>query len=337
MFTLQVPPPQSGGLILSYKCNSRCKHCMYACSPDWPADWISRQDLETCLDQLSGRIQPSMFGPESIDLASGLHYTGGEPFLNFELLLTAVQIGEQRGIPSTFVETNGNWCVDQTDAEDKLTRLKEAGLKGLMISVNPFLLEHVPFDRTRLCVQAGRTVFGDSCVVYQQFFYNQFCEMELEGTIDFGRYLEEAGTQSLRYVEVIPMGRLPFTLGTLFKRKPAETFFKQSCRQTVQSPHHVHVDNYGNYMPGFCGGLSLGDARTLDNVLKGVELDRRPVLAAVANRLEHLYRLGEDHGYRERPEGYVSGCHLCLDIRRHLAQVTDEFAELSPARLYEQI
>ena len=32
--------------MLSYKCSAACKHCMYACSPQWEADWISEADLE---------------------------------------------------------------------------------------------------------------------------------------------------------------------------------------------------------------------------------------------------------------------------------------------------
>ena len=41
------------------------------------------------------------------------------------------------------------------------------------------------------------------------------------------------------------------------------------------------------------------------------------------------------HGYQERPEGYVSPCHLCLDIRRHL--VERDFEELNPREFYRQL
>ena len=46
MSRVRVPRPISGGLLLTYKCSAACRHCMYACSPKWRADWISGEDLE---------------------------------------------------------------------------------------------------------------------------------------------------------------------------------------------------------------------------------------------------------------------------------------------------
>lgn len=43
---LEIPQPMSGGLMLSYRCNAACGHCMYACGPDWEEGWIDRGDLE---------------------------------------------------------------------------------------------------------------------------------------------------------------------------------------------------------------------------------------------------------------------------------------------------
>ena len=105
-----IPAPASGGLVLSYKCNAACLHCMYACRPQWNADWISEEDLESILGQLAPHIEPAPYGPEQMSLSHGLHFSGGEPFLNFELLCRAVEVSREKGIPSTFVETN---CLDR--------------------------------------------------------------------------------------------------------------------------------------------------------------------------------------------------------------------------------
>ena len=146
MNKLYIPEPVSGGILLSYRCTSECKHCMYACSSKWRGDWISEENLEKILIQLSGKIKRNVFGSDSVGINSGLHFTGGEPFLNFELLLKAVEMAHKLGIPSTFVETNCFWCIDEENAKQKLTQLKDAGLKGILISVNPFILEQVPFE-----------------------------------------------------------------------------------------------------------------------------------------------------------------------------------------------
>ena len=334
---LAVQEPISGGLLLSYKCSGTCKHCMYNCSPDWSADWISEADITNYLSQLSATIRPSPYGQDSIDLNSGLHFTGGEPFLNFQLLMQATRIARELDIPSTFVETNCYWCGNDEVTEEKLRQLKDVGLKGMMISVNPFILEYVPFERTARAIRLGKKVFGQNAFVYQSFFYRQFQQLAIESTLSLEDYVEKAGLGSFDYAEMIPMGRFPYKLGHLFKRQKAKSFFHQSCGKRLTSPYHIHVDNYGNYMGGFCGGISLGDAHDLSLIFRGIDLDKRPVLKALVAGIEPLHKLGQGFGYEEIPEGYVSACHLCMDIRKHMVQQTEEFVELRPKEIYEHI
>ncbi|MHC4498417.1 MAG: radical SAM protein [Planctomycetota bacterium] len=337
MKKLIVPEPVSAGLLLSYKCDSGCRHCMYGCSPKWDADWLSEADMTSYLSQLSARIKSSPYGARHVDLNSGLHFTGGEPFLNFDLLAIAARTAHELGFPSTFVETNCNWCKSDNITEDRLRQLKDAGLDGMMVSVNPFVLEHVPFARTQRAIRIGKKVFGKNAMVYQRFFYSQFMESGIDGTLSFEDYIRKAGIESLHYAELIPMGRFPYKLAHLFGKRKAETFFNQSCRHQLTSPYHIHIDNYGNYIGGFCAGISLGDAHQLDAIFKGVDLDKRPVLNALVTGMEHLYRLGKEFGYEDLPDGYASACHLCMDIRKHLVRQTDEFQELAPRQIYSRI
>jgi hypothetical protein len=263
--------------------------------------------------------------------------TGGEPFLNFDLLLRAAEIAHEAGIPSTFVETNCYWCANDAVTEDRLRQLDKAGLNGVMVSVNPFILEHVPFERTDRAVRIGKKVFGQGLMVYQGFFYRQFSKLGIDGTVSFEDYIRKVGFESLRYAELIPMGRMPFKLGHLFAKQEAESFFNISCKARLTSPYHIHIDNYGNYIGGFCGGISLGDAHDLDLILAGVDLDKRPVLRALVAGMKELHKLGKEFGYEDLPQGYVSACHLCTDIRKHFVQQTDEFEELRPKEIYSHI
>jgi hypothetical protein len=150
-------------------------------------------------------------------------------------------------------------------------------------------------------------------------------------------YVEKAGLGSFDYAEMIPMGRFPYKLGRLFKRQKAESFFGQSCEARLASPYHIHIDNYGNYMGGFCGGISLDDAHDLSLIFRGIDLDERPVLKALVAGIEELYKLGQEFGYEDLSEGYVSVCHLCTDIRKHIVQQTEEFDELRPKSIYTHI
>ena len=338
MTRLPIPQPVSGGIFLSYKCSSKCKHCMYACSPRWKADWISRDDGEKVLVQLSNAFRESYpSGFDRVGLNLGLHFTGGEPFLNFGLLLDLVKIAARLQIPSTFVETNCFWSVDDETTRSKLAQLKDAGLDGILISVNPFITEYVPFERTKRAIRISEEVFGANVMVYQESFRHQFERLGMKGTLPLEAYFQRAGASSLQYVELIPMGRACYELGHQFRKHSPSYFFGQSCREELTRPWHVHVDNYCNYISGYCGGISLGDARDLDSICQGIELDDLPIIAKLVSPggIEQLYRFGvEEFSYKELEEGYVSKCHLCVDIRRHISQQTAQFKELRPLEFY---
>ena len=341
MTRLPIPRPVSGGIFLSYKCSSKCKHCMYACSPNWKADWISHIDAERVLVQLSKALKKSYpSGSNQVNLNLGLHFTGGEPFLNFDLLLDLVKIAARLQIPSTFVETNCFWSIDDETTRSKLTQLKDAGLHGILISVNPFILEYVSFERTKRAIRISEEVFGANVMVYQEFFHRQFEGLTINSRLPFEAYLQRAGHRSLQYVELIPMGRACYQLGHLFNKHSPDRFSGESCREELTRRWHVHVDNYCNYISGYCGGISLGDARDLDSICQGLELDDLPIIARLVSPrgIEELFRFGiAEFGYRELEEGYVSKCHLCVDIRKHISEQTDEFKELRPLEFYRSL
>jgi hypothetical protein len=248
---------------------------MYACSPKWKGDWIAKEDLEEVLSQLAGRIRPSPWGDQAISLNYGLHFTGGEPFLNFELLVEAVEMAEELKIPSTFVETNCFWCSNDETTRERLRLLKGAGLKGILISVNPFYAEYVPFERTERCIRISQEVFGANVAVYQVAYYNRFKRLGIKERISLEDYLELAkGERLTEQVELFLMGRAARQLREFYPTYPAHRFFNEPCQPPFLREWHNHFDNYGNFMPGYCGGISLGHWRNLDTLEKeGIDLE----------------------------------------------------------------
>ena len=109
--------------------------------------------MRRILSQLSDKIVSAPYGERSVGVNYGLHFTGGEPFLNYPLLVKAVELAEEYDIPSVFVETNSFWCANPEVCEERLRELKEAGLDGILISVNPFLVEYTPFERMDLAIE----------------------------------------------------------------------------------------------------------------------------------------------------------------------------------------
>jgi len=307
---------------------------MYACSPRWKADWISEGDAERILSQLSERLRGKYAYPGSIGVNTGIHFTGGEPFLNFGLLLKVTEMAHRLEIPSTFVETNCFWCRDDQTTRERLTQLKASGLDGILISANPFIIEQVPFERTERAARISREVFNGNVMVYQGFFFDQFRRLGLKGTLPFEEYIKKAG-HGLRCAELLPSGRFPYKLAFLYRKYPVDHFLGESCSRELIRDWHIHIDNYCNYVPGYCGGISLGDARDLHMICQGIDLDELLVLKALLTGMEELYELGKRFGYEEQV-GYISKCHLCLDIRRYLAK-HGQFRELEPKELYEHL
>jgi hypothetical protein len=338
-----IPQPTSGGLILSYKCSAECRHCIYACSQRWNADCISEENLEKILRQLSGKMLSSPLGPRTTSLNHGLHFTGGEPFLFFDLLCKAVEMAEKFRIPSTFVETNCFWAVDDRTTKEKLKLLREKGLRGIMISVNPFYLEYVPFERTKRAARISIDIFGGNTMVYQLEYYRRFIQMDIHDKMPFSEYLKlETKEDLLKNVEFFIMGRAPYLLGNLLKEyvspKPAAQYLTERCSPSFLRSWHNHFDNYGNYMPGFCGGISLGDCRELDRLLsKGIDTAEYPVLGFLMDEnMKGLFDFAGGYGFRESDEGYFSKCHLCMDMRGHLA-MNGDFKELRPKVFYTHL
>lgn len=349
MSRLYVPKPFSAGVLLTYKCTNECRHCMYACSPKWGSDWIDLKSAEKILETFSKSFReyyPEDFNQVGVNI--GLHFTGGEPFLNFDLLLKLVEAASSHSIPSIFVETNCFWCINDNVTEEKLTELKKSGLDGILISANPFVVEQTPFERIERAAKISRRIFGRNTIIYQESFFNQMMSIGLKGTISFEEYLLIMSKRDplglyygLSYPSMLLMGRLPYRLGHLYRKRPAREFFGESCLEELTRNWHVHVDNYYNYITGYCAGISLGDARELETLCQdGIDLDEHPIIGRLTS-FEGIKKLfiyaSENYGYKERENGYISKCHLCLDIRKHIVSQTNDFEELRPREFYKHL
>ena len=340
----KIPYPKSAGYILSYRCTARCKHCMYACDSKWKGDWPSEKDLEDVLSVLAPYIEASPYGPHYVSLNYGLHFTGGEPFIKFDTLLKAVKIASKLKIPSIFVESNCFWSTDDEKTRKSLLELKANGLKGILISVNPFYLEYVPFERTERCVRIGYEIFGSNLMVYQQSYFNLFKKLGIKDTVKFDRYFDtiEKKEHMLQNTEFFFMGRAPYSLNSIvsgyFRKYRSEELVYLPCTPSFLRKWHNHIDNYFNYIPGYCGGLSLGDIRKLDDFAdKIIDPDKYPIIYLIAtNDFNGLLNLAKKYGYKEKKDGYYSKCHLCIDIRKHLVKNGD-FLELKPKEFYDHL
>jgi len=270
-----------------------------------------------------------------------VHFTGGEPFLFFPLLTEGVQMAAAMGITS-YVETSASWCLDRSDAVQRFQTLKNAGLKAVLISCSPFHAEKIPPIRTLEAVRAALEVFGsEGVIVYLPDFLRVIQAFDLDRPTPLSRYEEHYGVESARKIlwrgyGIISGGRSGYELGNIAPRRGAEAFAEETCALDILYAHHSHLDLYGNYISGFCGGLSVGNWRELPQLRLDFSQGRYPppIKILVEQGPYGLLELARaSYGYQPLPEGYAGRCHLCVDVRRHLSE-TGEFAELRPSGFY---
>lgn len=87
--------------------------------------------------------------------ARWVSFTGGEPFLVYDLLRGLNTHASGRGLLSEAV-TNCNWATSMEKALGLLSPLKDAGLETLNISVDDFHQETIPLERVRICFEAAK-------------------------------------------------------------------------------------------------------------------------------------------------------------------------------------
>lgn len=316
---------------MSYRCQYACKHCLYNCGPRW-RDWMS-----------PGTLREALTATKAWRHRFRIHLTGGEPFLNFPLLLEGVKTAARLGIPQ-YVETNAGWCIREEDVTEKFSTLRDAGLNAILISCSPFHAEKIPPIRTLRAIKTALRIFGrENVIVYLPHCVELIQLFDVDETTPLERYVERFGLAKAGQVlwdgyGIIPGGRSGYRLGHLTQKRPAATFKRENCFSEIIFAHHSHFDLYGNYISWFCGGLTIGDWHGLTEILEDFSASRFPPLIAILIKSGPFGLFGmatREYGYRERPDGYAGKCHLCVDVRRHLSQQGD-FAELRPREFYER-
>jgi len=328
---MNVLSPRDIGIILSYRCHSACKHCLYNCGPGWEKEPISLQTLREALEAVT--IWPRT--PQ-------VHFTGGEPFLHYPLLLEGVRLARELGIPR-YLETSAGWCIDHAEAVERFQALLDAGLQAVLISCSPFHAERIPPARTLRALRAALEVFGEDRVTLYLPEYLELIQLfDVDRPTPISEYVERFGQEAThRFLwqgyGIISGGRSGYELGHLVPRFPAHSFADDDCRLDLLFAHHSHFDLYGNFISGFCGGLTAGDWHELPQLLVDFSEGRYPPLIEmlVERGPYGLCEMAEErYGYRPLPEGYAGKCHLCVDARRHLLN-NAQFEELRPTGFYD--
>lgn len=297
----------SGGVITNYKCSSKCKHCCYASSPEWPNDYMTPSMADEIFSIL-----------KSLD-CHYVHIGGGEPLLQPDKIFAVLESARRNNIDIEYIETNASWYRDEVSAKIILKELMKYGVHTLLISIDPYHNEYIPFWKVKAlmaaCSEVNMGVFP-----WLMDFWADLDAMDDRKPHSLDEYVRLFGQNYLlelpRRYGLNLKGRALKTYKPMMKKQPFEQILKESkpCR-LLSGIYHFHVDLYGNFIPQSCPGLSIN----LSEVSYGADPGKYRVLYSLeSNGIGGLVELAiKEYDYRPESE-YAGKCDLCYDIRSFL-------------------
>jgi len=318
-------PLKHAGIMPNYECSAACRHCLYACSPTYEGGgFMDEPTMERTFELLrEGGCRT-------------VHIGGGEPFLNFDGLLTLLAKARKHGILVDYIETNACWATDEDTIIKHLSALKKAGADTLCISLDPFHAEYVPYAYPiRLAQACQREGFG--YFLWQERFLNMLRNVDpntshnreaLEKSIGHNYINDTANAYGIR------MGGRAVQIEMEYSaRRPVEDVLNSTPCTGLVSTGHFHVDMYNRFIPPGCTGLVI----PMEDVVRGMPLGKYPIYEALySGGVAALFEFAKEHGFVPDAEGYASGCGLCFFIRKFLSE-TGEFAELDRMHYVEAL
>lgn len=311
------------GIMPNYECSAACRHCLYACSPTRSVGYMSKAMMEeTCRTLAEGGCR-------------SVHIGGGEPFLDFDGLISLLNNCKKFGIAVEYIETNASWVESDADITERLRALAKAGADTLCISVDPYHAEYVPYAKPlKLAEICGKIGFG--YFLWQERFLRVMDGLDAGKAHDRDSLEKNLGGDYINDVARmygLRMGGRAINIETEYSpRKPLGDVLKSSPCQGLLSVGHFHVDMYNRFIPPGCTGLVV----PMKEITAGITLGRYPAFEALlTGGVKKLYDIAaSEHDFAPDPMGYSSGCALCFHIRRHLSKL-DGFSELD-AEFYEE-
>jgi len=319
----------SGGIIANYRCPAACGHCLYGCSSVAQPGYID----EATAARLCGQLR--RLG------CRGLHIGGGEPFLNIEGLIGLIQIIRKSGIALEYIETNAAWITDD-DARNRhiLADVTDAGGECVMVSADPFHVEFIPFWKPRKLIRLLREM-GISYFVWQERYLPLLERLDPDKTYD-SQALNKIFGYDVQHRCAVEGFDLEY--GMRFHGRALNLLRKYGEKKLIAPPSrpcaelsntsHFHVDYLGRYIPPGCTGMGI----LLEDLGKELDPASYPVLSRLfAHGLGGLLRYTQELGYKPDPDGYVSKCELCFEVRKHLVAVDSQrHSDLTPVSFYRQ-
>lgn len=186
---VEMPFLRNIGLILTYKCQVECPHCIIEAGPH------RKEEMSLC-DALDWIQQIAIYRNNYIKVLS---LTGGEPFYDIDKLRNLVVFGEENGLIVSVV-TNAFWASTPQVAVEILQKLPT--IKMLAISADVYHQDAIPFERVRNAIFAAK-----ECGIPYNIHVCTENENDEEYKEILTKLLELTGIDSINTAVTFPAGR----------------------------------------------------------------------------------------------------------------------------------
>ncbi len=315
------------GLLFTYRCSIRCKHCLFGCASDRPGVVMSPRQVADGLATLheTGRV---------------VHVAGGEAMLYWDQLSEGLHTAYAEDCPPHFVETNCLFAVNEHVVAERLEFLAEHGVRGILASADPFHQEMVPPERFLLVRRRAIELFGES-----NFWGPELSDQEVMELPSIARNPERLRDYVRSHMPVMVGSALRELAQYVDQFDPADprlprmgwrgprrgtTCLDQFSAETIWE---LHLDVYGNIQTN-CG-MILGRvpettpaevlARGPENANEFIRIvcEQGPLGLAEAARRRYGFAW---------PEKVSQDCELCFHARKHLRRFHPDV--FGPAEVY---
>lgn len=316
---------RSAGLLLTYKCNSKCVFCYYNCSPSQGG----LMPIETAISSW-----------QSLKTLAGntcrIHITGGEPFLFWDHLLEILKEGKKEKLGEVdMIETNGFWAVDDKITRERITALTELGMRRLKISCDPFHQEYVDIEPVERLAAIAKELLGTERVQvrWEKYLTNPVNIKGLSTSERRQQYLCAIKDYPCRFT-----GRAARKLCELVASKPVDAFSSQNCKSVFLGSRGVHIDPFGNVFSGTCSGIIIGNVNQnpLEDIWERFDPPPRELIGTLFEAgPAGLLKMSESLGYKPLPF-YADKCHICTSVREFLFHKGIDKSTIGPPECYRE-
>ena len=307
-------------IIMTDQCNASCQICCFRCSPS-NRNVIDETLMLQIIDQAKEHGNVEYIG-----------FSGGEPFLYYELLKTGLDYAHKSGF-KTSVATNGFWGKWSDDVLS--TKLAELPIDQMTISTDYYHQQYIPeADLQRAIVAVKRLKINLKVGIG-----------ETKSGKSTGEHFKELGS----YKYLMSFYTYPFVRAGRAKELPYEDFYRYADSKNLKCNSNglISVRYDGEVFPCceqmvFDTVLSLGNIKNkaLSEILSASNNNAFFTVLMSSDGFNNIAKIAENKFGFVLPEACASSCEICHMLfeksemmEELLPYIEDEFERIAVSKL----